>query len=40
MNLVPRHKNIVGLIAAVNSTNNMYLLMEHCNEGDLKEFIS
>lgn len=32
-------KNVVGLIAGTKTSSNYYLVMEHCNGGDVDGFI-
>ena len=33
------HPNIVTLQAVLHTTNNLYIFMEYCDQGDLKQFI-
>ena len=33
------HPNIVVLYAALQTKSNLYLFMEYCDQGDLKDFI-
>jgi serine/threonine protein kinase len=33
------HRNTVGLKNVMNSSNNTYIFLEYCSEGDLREFI-
>jgi len=34
-----RHPNIVGLKDVIRSTNNIYLVLEYCNEGTLRDYL-
>ena len=34
-----RHKNIVNLLDVVDTEGQMFLIMEHCKDGDLKKYI-
>lgn len=34
-----KHRNIMNLVEAVQSPNNIYLIMEYCNSGNLKSYL-
>jgi len=34
-----KHPNIVGLKEVIRSTNNIYLVLEYCNEGTLRDYL-
>ena len=34
-----QHKHVVGLICGTKTVSNYYLVLEHCNGGDLEGFI-
>ena len=36
---MPSHPNIVKLYKSTESKNNLYLFMEYCDVGDLKQFV-
>ena len=37
--IIKTHPNIVTLHAVLHTTNNLYIFMEYCDQGDLKQFI-
>lgn len=41
LQMIPKpHTNIVTLIAGLQTRSNLYLFMEYCDQGDLKDFIA